>query len=113
MSLVYQYTCESKRMELAEIAEKVRRINATLVTQRERYFDGSAVILLIFEKYYMRADGYASLTVLLSEDGPVQNADVIGYGGGQGLLNLSWGANEDFADMAADILEKCGFVLEQ
>jgi len=68
--------------------------------------------LLSFEKYFMRNGSYASLTVLLTENGNVQTADIIGSGGGEGIFNLSWGANSDFADMAERVLSKNGFAIE-
>ncbi len=110
---VYQYVCDHKEKEIAEIAEEIRSMNASLILERQRYFDGAAVILLTFEKYYIRSDGYASLTVMLAEDGPVQTADIICSGGGEGILGLSWGANRSFADMAVRILEQNGFTKER
>ncbi len=64
--------------------------------------------MLSVEQYYFRNDSYASLTVLLT-DGETQTADIIGFGGGGGILNLSWGANANFANRAANILTNYGF----
>ena len=46
---------------------------------------------------------------MLTDDGEVQTADIIGYGGGEGLGNFSWGANRNFAEMAEEVLRKQGF----
>ena len=74
---------------------------------------GSAEIrLLNFEKFYFRNGSYAGLTVMLTETEKSQNADIAGFGGGEGLLNISWGANFEFAERAAEILESCGFIRE-
>lgn len=35
-----------------------------------------------------------------------------GSGGGEGIFNISWGANSEFADDAADILRGMGFQKE-
>ncbi len=87
-------------------------INANLIAENKRVFDNVNVILLSFEKYFMRNGSYASLTVLLTENGNVQTADIIGSGGGEGIFNFSWGANSDFADMAERVLSKNGFAIE-
>lgn len=46
---------------------------------------------------------------MLTDDGDVQTADIVGYGGGEGLGNFSWGANRSFAEMAEGVLRKQGF----
>lgn len=46
---------------------------------------------------------------MLTESEESQTADIAGFGGGEGLLNISWGANFEFAEKAAEILERCGF----
>ena len=55
---------------------------------------------------------YAGLTVMLTETEESQTADITGFGGREGLLNISWGANSEIAERAAEILESCGFVRE-
>lgn len=96
--------------ELSHILES--EIRAELVAKSLRSFDDANIILLSFEKYFMRNGSYASLTVMLTENGDLQTADIIGSGGGEGLFNISWGANSDFADMAERILRKNGFKIE-
>ena len=39
----------------------------------------------------------------------VQQATIIGTGGGEGLMNISLGANQDFARRVAKVLAKLGF----
>lgn len=95
---------------LEEIVEHLKKEEpGQLVAEIPRHADGHKVVLLVFEKYYWRNGSYANLTVLLTETPEVQTADIIGSGGGEGLFNFSWGANEHFADEAARILADCGF----
>lgn len=54
-------------------------------------------------------EAIATLTIMLTETGNEQTADIIGSGGGEGILNFSLGANASFASMAFDILQQCGF----
>ena len=85
-------------------------INANLIAENKRIFGNVNVILLSFEKYFMRNGSYVqALRFLLTENGNVQTADIIGSGGGRGYFNFSWGANSDFADMAERVLSKNGF----
>lgn len=52
---------------------------------------------------------YANLTVLLVETSKIQTAQIIGSGGGNGVFNLSWGTNSNFAESARSVLEEYGF----
>lgn len=87
----------------------IDEINAELVAESRRTVGKASVVLLSFEKYYMRNGNYASLTVMLTESDGQQTADIIGSGGGGGLFNISWGANSDFAEDAERILLRYGF----
>ena len=89
-----------------------REINAELIAESWRSLDGIQVVLLCFEKFFLRNGSYASLTVMLTESETMQTADIVGSGGGEGLFNISWGANSDFAEMAAGLLRQRGFYEE-
>lgn len=52
---------------------------------------------------------YTNLTVLLVETSKIQTAQIIGSGGGNGVFNLSWGTNSNFAESARSVLEEYGF----
>jgi len=67
------------------------------------------VLLLQFEKFYLRNGSMASLTILVIKDGDSQKATVIGSGGGSGVLNISLGANNNFATIAVKALAELGF----
>ncbi len=84
-------------------------INADLIFEKPCQVGSGDVALLCFERLFFRNGSYASLTVMLTDDGDVQTADIVGYGGGEGLLNFSLGANRDFAEMAETVLKKQGF----
>lgn len=71
---------------------------------------GAETLLLVFEKFYFRTSSMAVLTIQCVSDGYEQKATVIGTGGGSGILNISWGANEDYAATASEILESLGFI---
>ena len=46
---------------------------------------------------------------MLIESEEYQEAVVAGFGGGEGLANISWGANKSFARKAEKTLSKYGF----
>ena len=64
---------------------------------------------VILERYYMRNGSMAVSTVQIIDSGEVQQATIIGTGGGEGLMNISLGANQDFARRVAKVLAKLGF----
>lgn len=45
---------------------------------------------------------------MITESDVCQKAVVAGMGGGDGMTNISWGANSSFAKRAMDILNKKG-----
>lgn len=98
---------EKEMEELAGILKS--HMPGELVTERLRYYENCKVLLLVFEKFYFRNGSYANLTVLLTETRVYQTADIIGSGGGEGLFNISLGANAEFAEKAKYILAEYGF----
>lgn len=98
--------------ELADVAATLHKgilVSAELVAENSRAVGDGQTIMLNFEKYYFRNGSYAALALLLNDSGGLQTADIVGSGGGNGLFNISWGANGDFADEAAEILRQMGF----
>lgn len=75
-------------------------------------FDTTEVWLLVYEKYYFRINSYASLTVLLTQQGGEQSAQIIASGGGSGLSNVSLAANRRFAEECVQALAEHGFSVD-
>lgn len=101
-----------KKTVSIEKAAKILKLelNAELIEDSVcRLDDQTTVILLVFEKYFMRNGSYAGLTIQLIENEKMQTANIIASAGGEGLFNISWGANSDFAYMAENILRNNGF----
>ena len=85
-------------------------VSCELVDSSVRISGNNSVILLVFEKYYMRASNRASLTVMLCQNEDIIYVDAIGSGGGQGpIFKFSWGTEESFVNVVADILSNNGF----
>ena len=80
-----------------------------LVVNKIEALGDAEAALLIFEKLYFRNGSYSNLTVELTSYDSIQKAIVIGSGGGEGVLNISWGANSDFARRACERLNELGF----
>lgn len=67
--------------------------------------DGREVILLIFDKYYMRNGSRASLSVMIENIGGQTTVFSAGSGGSQGaVFNFDWGAAEKFASLPEQAL---------
>lgn len=92
-----------------EMAEALKNgINAELICENHRHIDFVNLCILSFEKFFFRNGSYASLTVVLTENGNEKTADIVGSGGGEGFFNISWGANAELAGDAGRILREFG-----
>ena len=81
-----------------------------LVDSVSREFEGTSCHLLVFDKYYMRTESRASLTVSVIGNNGTVYVDAVGAGGGKGaLFNFAWGAEENFVNTVAEILQGYGF----
>ena len=65
------------------------------------------VLMMIFEKWYIRNSSYASLVILISEYNNVHCADIISTGGKEVLFSL--GAEDHFVNMGVEVLQNLGF----
>ncbi|MGT2666244.1 DUF6054 family protein [Streptococcus rifensis] len=87
----------------------LQAVNGQLVFDKRRHIGDVKQILLVFEAFYIRTGSYGSLTVNVITSNDYHSVDLIPSGGGDGLLNISWGANANFAQKAKEILESYGF----
>ena len=103
-----------KTHSLHRIHERIHYITgAEQVAKVEQHFDGAEVWLLVYEKYFFRASGFNSLTVLLTEQNDRHTAEIIATGGGSGITNISYGANRKFAKECVQALTELGFTVER
>jgi hypothetical protein len=108
----YALTCKEPTMGISELANKFVEMmssSAELVVKDYTQMGAAGVVFIIFEKYFFRNNSYATLTVLLTHFEGIQTAKVVGSGGGEGLLNISWGANKSLANQAVSTLNKLNF----
>ena len=61
-------------------------------------------LVVCMEQYYFRNDSYASITMVFENFNDGNRATIVGFGGGDGVLNFSFGANYDYAFGAANVL---------
>lgn len=94
--------CTINIQEMTEALKK--ELDAELILDSCKEINGVTISKLVFEKYYFRNNNYASLTIVISEFNGKLIAEIAATGGGEGLFNISWGANRDFGDQAANIL---------
>ena len=103
-----------KQCTLQEIHEKIHYIEGAEQVSKTAYdINGVTIWILVYEKFYMRTGSYASLTVTLTEYQQEQTACIIACGGGNGIVNNSFGANRNFARACVEALETCGFTLTE
>ncbi|MDD5863805.1 MAG: DUF6054 family protein [Firmicutes bacterium] len=98
---------------LSDIHAKIHYIKgAEQIFHQEMHFDHTDVWLLVYEKYYLRVNSYATLTVLLTEQGETQAAQIVSSGGGISMSNNSLGTNQRFAKECVQALEEAGFSVD-
>lgn len=99
-----------KQQSLQEIHEKIHYIEGSeQISKTAQKINDVIIWTLVYEKYYFRVKGYASLIIVLTEYGQEQSACVISSGGGGGITNTSFGANRSYAKACVEVLEACGF----
>ena len=102
----------NKQNTLEEIHKKIRQIDgAEQISKTAQTINDVTIWTLVFEKYYIRVGSYTSVTVVLTEHQQKQTACIVSSGGGEGLVNYSYGANRNFAKSCVKILEACGFTV--
>ena len=83
-------------------------VNAELVHREIKNVDaGKQFVVMVFEKYYFRAENRAALTIIIDNVEGITSLRVIAAGSSKGwLFNFDWGAAESFADSIRKILEQ-------
>lgn len=101
------------RISTAQAAQTVEdeilrgSLSAKLVDRYAVSDGGKSLVVMVFEKYYMRNSSRASLTVTIDDLGGVTRVHAVGSGGGQGaIFGFDWGAASSFASYVSDALEK-------
>ena len=99
-----------KQQSLDDIHRKIHAIDgAEQICRSIQTINDVTICTLAYEKYYLRTGSYASVTIVLTEYGQEQSACIVSSGGGEGVVNLSLGANRNFAKACVRELEASGF----
>ncbi len=85
-----------------------REISAELIFEEIKSIDkGMEVAILVFEKYYFRAENRASLTVIADNLEGNTSIRVIAAGSSKGMFfNFDWGAADNFAESVRKLLSQ-------
>jgi len=96
---------------VADTAERVRAgvaasgLSVECVGEYAHHGTGSDVVMLVFEKYFMRTSSRASLSVVVEDVAGQTRVAFCGSGGGQTtMFRFDWGAGDSFADAVAGVL---------
>ena len=92
----FQGGFEESYQAIAKAGMKVTCNEETLYEPPVIKLGDAKVATFVFEQYFFRNGSYASLTVTLVNSKGISIVTAAGSGGGNGVLNISWGAEEDF-----------------
>lgn len=105
----------NKQYELLELKDKINESFMKRWTKDVEYKDyiyhdfyATKSLLLIYEKWYIRTGSYTGLVISINEAEKVQYADIIATGGKETFF--SYGAEDDFASLASEVLLELGFI---
>lgn len=94
--------------------ETVKKIDDGIVSgsvtgERVDYYiatgnEDKGVIVLVYEKHYMRAGNRLTLTVCVDNLNEVTRVHAIVSGGGEGLFRVDWGASATFTEVPRKVL---------
>lgn len=70
--------------------------------------NGAGMALFVFERYYMRTNGYTSLTIAVTGNEEFVYVDGIGAGGG-GMMEAIWSTEDKMAKVLVKVLQDYGF----
>lgn len=83
-------------------------ISGQLVDQYQvTHADNTQVLVLVFEKHYIRAGNRLTLTVIIDDTKGNTCVHCIGGGGGEGLFRFDWGAENSFEGSVIEALSDC------
>lgn len=102
-----QYELDEIKNGIKEELAKVKFSEVEFKDETLRELGDTKILLLIYEKWFLRIEGYASLVIMISEYQGYQSADIIATGGKE--LYFSFGVESDFAKFGEDALKNLGF----
>lgn len=62
--------------------------------------------MMVYDKFYMRSSGCASLSITVIENGQELHLCAISSGGGAGIFSMDFGAEENFVSLVKEFVEK-------
>ncbi|MGN0134339.1 MAG: DUF6054 family protein [Anaerotignum sp.] len=101
------------RLSPLEAAEKVKdavtgTFSGEILDEYKRTLpNGKEIVMVLFEKYYMRSGNRATLTFLADNLEETTKVHLSAGGGSEGMLfRFDWGAGASFAQLAQDALQE-------
>lgn len=94
--------CSASILEIAQALKNELKAEGILDSYQE--INDVKIVTLVFERFYWRNGSYASLTIALREYNGHCEGELAASGGGEGIFNISWGANRNFGNEATRIL---------
>ena len=94
----------SVRDTLKKMKEKVDdSMSGTVLDYHPLPCDGAVII---FEKYYYRAENMLTLTAVVYPEGANTHVHLVSGGGGSGIFGIDWGASDSFETSIEEALDR-------
>ncbi|MGM9985796.1 MAG: DUF6054 family protein [Bacillaceae bacterium] len=92
-----------------QVREILRNVNSLgdIIHVESIEYDDREIVIMVFQKYYMRNSSQAALTVIAENTGDATEITAISTGSSQGMIfKFDWGASDDYAQSVLDILSE-------
>ena len=98
--------------DLREVAQKINdNLSGKILSlTKEGEFYSDNTYFVVYEKYFMRSENRASLSIVLIDRGGMIEIQAIGAAAGTGaIFKFSWGSESDFVYSLQSVLIGLGF----
>lgn len=91
-------------LEPHEVIRKINMLGGEKVDEYTAGFGENAVTVTVYEKYYFRINGRATLTSIINRVAGKTHVRLISAGGGDGIFNFDLGATNAMEESVMDEL---------
>ncbi|XZF74944.1 DUF6054 family protein [Bacillus sp. AL-1R] len=105
-----EFTVNIKPVQVSQMIIEETELKSNLIFQDYKVAEEKEIAILVFQKFFLRNNSTATLTVTIDNFNGVTYVKCISSGNGEGMFDIGWGAGKSFIKpirlrLAANILE--------